>query len=720
MNHIGYQTAKDNSTINNAEQINYNIFDAPLKFYCDKKVQERPELKPVFQVLQFMVNKDNLRQRFGGANYKYDELAGFVGDSAGSRDEFRPDFLDDGYKSVIFCIAAVIRHFRMRENDNDLDTDEEYLLAEIVNTGLKLKYSSEVTTIKQYKQAKKRAEEIQKELAPCLNCATQYGNFFQFNNIYLEELTGAPFFTEDVKFSVSNEIIPNLIKPLYGDKPECGLREIIQNACDAMKELAALCGKKTGKPVEVYLLKETGGMNKLCVRDYGIGMTKDILLQKYFVIGESSKKDSPLNLVGQFGIGALAAFLLGDTVEVRTKPYGEKHLYHFFYSFSSNRESSINISIEEDSSFTHGTEVMVDLNGSLSKMGANQLINALKLDLWYRLPDVPIELYINGVRREIRCLRGSGHNWIKVKTPLEDTEVSYLYENYGGQIILNGLTVQENYDFMCRHIALKPYISLKSYGNSIQLNLERNRIVGGLPPVLSALQEHFIKLGLRELYESRNQFVDGQLNIRRYNCDNKYLCNIPLFFCKEGFGIYSRKTLEGIGRYKTVVMVYGYAGYPLINLNDLEENVLYLFKAELSKSEISDMIEGNIISYISKGILKAYFYDARDQYGGFKFLAMKALYKKLSGREYQGNKAAKFWPEHNKVKEEQFLHIFDEPGYIALDDTYREIFEGLKAISHPSVVRIESLTVWKYGSIRDDIDTGIIKMERQQSGGTKR
>ena len=84
-------------------------------------------------------------------------------------------------------------------------------------------------------------------------------------------------------------------------------------------------------------------------------------------------------------------------------------------------------------------------------------------------------------------------------------------------------------------------------------------------------------------------------------------------------------TPEGIGRYKTVVMVYGYAGYPLINLNDLEENVLYLFKAELSKSEISDMIEGNIISYISKGILKAYFYDARDQYGGFKFLAMKAL-----------------------------------------------------------------------------------------------
>lgn len=48
-------------------------------------------------------------------------------------------------------------------------------------------------------------------------------------------------------------------------------------------------------------------------------MTKDILLNKYFVIGESSKKGNKRNLVGQFGIGALAAFLLGDRIAVKTK-----------------------------------------------------------------------------------------------------------------------------------------------------------------------------------------------------------------------------------------------------------------------------------------------------------------------------------------------------------------------------------------------------------------
>ena len=114
-------------------------------------------------------------------------------------------------------------------------------------------------------------------------------------------------------------------------------------------------------------------------------------------------------------------------MEVRTKPYGEKHLYHFSIHSAQTERAKINISIEEDSSFTHGTEVMVDLNGSLSKMGANQLINALKLDLWYRLPDVPIELYINGVRREIRCLQ-------RKRTQLDKSKDAA--GGYGGELSL--------------------------------------------------------------------------------------------------------------------------------------------------------------------------------------------------------------------------------------------------------------------------------------------
>ena len=58
-------------------------------------------------------------------------------------------------------------------------------------------------------------------------------------------------------------------------------------------------------------------------------------------------------------------------------------------------------------------------------------------------------------------------------------------------------------------------------------------------------------------------------------------------------------------------------------------------------------------------------------------------------------------------------------GGVYVTEWIRELYKDCLLYTS-SVVRIESLTVWKYGSIRDDIDTGIIKMERQQSGGTKR
>lgn len=709
MKNIENQTANGNSTINNAEQVNYNIFDAPLKFYCDKKVQEKPELKPVYQALQFMVNKDNLKQRFGGANYKYEELVDFIGDNTDSIDEIRQEMLDDGYKSVIVCIAAVIRHFKMGESGKDLSTDVEFLLAEIVNTGLKLKFSSDVISIERFKLAKKRAEEIQKELAPFLNCATQYGNFFQFNNIYLEELTDAPFFTEDVKFSVSNAIIPNLIKPLYEDKPECGLREIIQNACDAMKELEDREREAEWEErVEVHLIEESGN-KKLRVRDYGIGMRKEILLEKYFVIGESSKKGSNLALSGQFGIGVLAAFLLGETVDVRTKPYGQKHLYHFTYYLATGKDSNINISIEEDNNFSHGTEFTVYLSSNLSNMLESTLKSALKLDSWYILPDVPIHYYFNGSRKEINCLRGEKYHWIEVETGNEDLEVSYL-DGAGGQIILNGLTVQENYEFPCKYIVFRPHIAIKCYGDTIQLNLARNKIKDGLNPVLKILQDHFIKLGIQDFAQLKNRIIDEQCNIKsNFTFRNKYLYNIPIFYCKEGFGIFSKKTLQSMDDYNTIVRVYGY--YPVINLNNLEEHVLYLFYSLLpSKSEISYMIVYNGLNYIAKDILKQYFYDATSQYEGFKFEAMKELYRKLIKTEFIGDKAAEFWSQHNHNKKEIFKDLFEKPGYIPLDKEYPEIIEGLKEICNRTIINIKPFSAWDVDAISDEFDIGLIKV----------
>lgn len=58
-------------------------------------------------MIQYLLNKDNLKARFGGANYKYDELVKFLEKSVNDSVESDSDLLDDGYKSIIKCIVKI-------------------------------------------------------------------------------------------------------------------------------------------------------------------------------------------------------------------------------------------------------------------------------------------------------------------------------------------------------------------------------------------------------------------------------------------------------------------------------------------------------------------------------------------------------------------------------------------------------------------------------------
>ena len=281
MVNISEQTAKDHAVINNAEQINNNFLDEPLKFFCDKHGNERSELGPYFSIVQCMVNKDKLKQRFEGANYKYEELMVSLCENVEMPRDLEPNGLDDGYKSIIKCIVKIISLFDIPKTERGFEFKDIDLYAEITSSGLKIKYSEEVKTSESYNIAKKKANQIITELSPFLNCATQHGNVFQFNNIFLDTIEKMPFITEDVNFNVSNKIIPNLIKPLYGESPECGLREIIQNASDATKQLPdavkQLDEAKSRNQIEIRIF-EDDSKRKISIRDYGIGMTKEVLL----------------------------------------------------------------------------------------------------------------------------------------------------------------------------------------------------------------------------------------------------------------------------------------------------------------------------------------------------------------------------------------------------------------------------------------------------------
>ncbi len=132
-----------------------------------------------------------------------------------------------------------------------------------------------------------------------------------------------------VTFSAADaELLKLLIKPLYGDRPEIAVRELVQNAVDAVRERRALGLENDAdrQPhVEVQIKKHEDGIWSLIIDDGGMGMTFDTL-QRYFlnagasfrssmVWKKSFQDDSGRSVVlrsGRFGVGALAAFLVAD------------------------------------------------------------------------------------------------------------------------------------------------------------------------------------------------------------------------------------------------------------------------------------------------------------------------------------------------------------------------------------------------------------------------
>ncbi|MFE6889239.1 ATP-binding protein [Streptomyces sp. NPDC057694] len=131
--------------------------------------------------------------------------------------------------------------------------------------------------------------------------------------------------------------VPSLVKglggeQLYGNEPEVAVRELIQNAQDAVLAREAL---QTGFPdgrIEIRLT-ETEGSWCLEVRDNGVGMDEETLIHGLLDFGNSGWSSPSLRNrlpglagggfkpSGRFGIGFFSVFLLGDQVELITRRY---------------------------------------------------------------------------------------------------------------------------------------------------------------------------------------------------------------------------------------------------------------------------------------------------------------------------------------------------------------------------------------------------------------
>ena len=117
-----------------------------------------------------------------------------------------------------------------------------------------------------------------------------------------------------------------VVNSLYSEK-QIFLRELISNASDACDKLKYLALTNPGIAQQSGQLKikiVPDDKNKtLTVSDNGIGMNKDDLINHLGTIAKSGTADfvknatdngSAVELIGQFGVGFYAAFMVADTV----------------------------------------------------------------------------------------------------------------------------------------------------------------------------------------------------------------------------------------------------------------------------------------------------------------------------------------------------------------------------------------------------------------------
>ena len=138
----------------------------------------------------------------------------------------------------------------------------------------------------------------------------------------------------DTRLQVSDvtRIVENLGgSRLYGDDPTVALRELIQNAADAVQARRKLQKRPAAWGQIIVGLLEKDKNFWLVVEDNGIGMSEQVLTGPLLDFGSSFWRSSMaleefpglmasgMHAIGRFGIGFFAVFMLGSVVRVYSR-----------------------------------------------------------------------------------------------------------------------------------------------------------------------------------------------------------------------------------------------------------------------------------------------------------------------------------------------------------------------------------------------------------------
>ena len=229
----------------------------------------------------------------------------------------------------------------------------------------------------------------------------------------------------------SQRLLDLMINSIYTHQ-EIFLREILSNASDAIDKLAytALTDDKVGISRENFAIQITRdkAAGTLTVSDNGIGMTKEEMEENLGTICKSGslgfkqqmEKNEDIDIIGQFGVGFYAAFMVAQKVTVISRKYGEDTAWKW------ESGGADGYTIEEAQKDTVGTDIIMTLKADTEEDKYSRFLEE------YEIRQL-VKKYSDYLRYPIRMLVSKSR--LKEDAPADKPE----YESYEEIDTLNSM-----------------------------------------------------------------------------------------------------------------------------------------------------------------------------------------------------------------------------------------------------------------------------------------
>ncbi len=224
------------------------------------------------------------------------------------------------------------------------------------------------------------------------------------------------------------QVLDIVVHSLYTDK-EIFVRELISNASDATEKLRhtqitekAIHDAGLDLEIQVSSDEEKG---EITIRDFGIGMTRDELIENLGTIAHSGSKaflnalkeggEKNENLIGQFGVGFYSAFMVADKVDVYTRTWREDgECLHWSSDGSGAYE------IEPVEGERRGTRIVLHLKDDYKEFAKKDRLESI-IKNYSAFVQFPVKV-------EGETLNTVGALWLKNKSDISDEEYKEFYK----------------------------------------------------------------------------------------------------------------------------------------------------------------------------------------------------------------------------------------------------------------------------------------------------